>query len=69
MEQRLAQLEENQYFQEKHLKELDEALQAQQKYIDMLEKKLAHTEERLLNILAQSSEGYVQTLPPHFAKY
>ncbi len=68
MEQRLAVLEESMYFQEKLLKELDNALQIQQKYIDSLEKKLLRTEEKLDEVLQQNSEGYAHLVPPHSVK-
>ncbi len=68
LEQRLALLEEGMYFQEKLLKELDEALQAQQKHLDFLEKKLTLTEEKLAEALAQNSEGFEQGMPPHSVK-
>ncbi len=55
------------YFQEKYLKELDEALQAQQKYIDMLEKKLTLAEEKLANALTEG-EAFVNPVPPHSVK-
>ncbi len=65
-QQRLDLLEEGQYFQEKNLKELHEALHMQQKQLDMLEKKLARTEEKLASLLGlMDGQGITQTLPPH----
>ncbi len=68
-EHRLTLLEEGFYFQEKLLKELDEALQEQQKYITQLEKKLARAEEKIANLTNQQEGGFVQTVPPHSVKW
>ncbi len=65
-DQRVDLLEEGQYFQEKNLKELHEALTLQQKQIDVLEKKLHRLEEKLASVLhLADGQGIVQTLPPH----
>ncbi len=68
-EHRLVLLEEGLYFQEKLLKDLDEVIQEQQKQITVLEKKLAHTEEKLASLMAQNDGGFVQTVPPHSVKW
>ncbi len=51
------------------LKELDEALQEQQKYIDILEKKLVRLEEKLTQVQHQQEGGFVHTSPPHSIKF
>ncbi len=64
--QRIDLLEEGQYFQEKNLKELHDALTFQQKQIDMLEKKLHNLEAKITSVLqVVDGQGIVQTLPPH----
>lgn len=65
-EKRLARLEEQMYFQENALKELNDALFAQQRQIDLLEnalRKSAERERRLMELLAGKAAN---DLPPHF---
>ena len=65
-EQRIVTLEETLYFQEKLLKDLNETLQEQQKQINLLEKKLIYTEEKLMNIFAKNEQNkFVHAKPPH----
>lgn len=62
---RLARLEEGQYFQEKNLQELNAALIAQQTHMDVLEKRLALVEEKLGALQSLMDEGGTATVPPH----
>ena len=69
-EERIIRLEELAYFQEERLRELNEALTAQQQQIDTLEHRLAETMElarNLLDQLGQNGNGDpVNDLPPHY---
>ncbi len=62
-------MEENVYFQEKMLSELNEALQVQQKEIDELEKKVSQCQAKIAELEFKQDDGFVQTLPPHSIKY
>jgi len=66
-EEQIARLEEQAYFQEKLLAQLNEALTGQQKQIDQLEKRLAALEENMTAVLdAAFQDGPVNSLPPHY---
>lgn len=69
-EERIIRLEELAYFQEERLRELSEALTAQQQQIDMLEHRLVETMELARNLrdqLGQTGNGApVNDLPPHY---
>ena len=69
-EERIIRLEELAYFQEERLRELNEALTAQQQQIDTLEHRLAETMELARNQrdqLGQTGTGApVNALPPNY---
>jgi len=64
--ERLTRMEEQAYFQEQLLAQLNEALTFQQKQIDMLEKRLAELEENMQGMLDATRDAPVNTLPPHY---
>ncbi len=67
IEEKLARLEEQAYFQEKLLSQLNEALTFQQTQIDMLEKKIAELEQNVEGLLETApQDAPVNTLPPHY---
>ena len=67
VQEKINRLEELSWFQEKLLGELNEALTAQQRQLDRIEKRLAMIEERVRQ-LQQScgQDAPVNTLPPHY---
>lgn len=66
-EEHIARLEELTYFQEKLLKELNEALIMQQAHLDTLEKRLTVLEENVSAMLEDfGGNAPVNTLPPHY---
>lgn len=68
IEERLARLEEGQFFQEERLRELDAALVSQQAQLDRLEAQLADAVNllRLLRDRLDESNKPENSLPPHF---
>ena len=63
---RLARLEEQLYFQEHAIQELNDALLAQQRQMDAMEhalKIMAEREQKLLDLLADRPEN---AMPPHY---
>ena len=68
IEERLARLEESQFFQEERLKTLDSALTSQQGQLDRLETQLADAISllRLLRDRLDESSKPENSLPPHF---
>lgn len=65
-EELITRLEEQAYFQEKLLAQLNEALTFQQGQIDRLEKRLAMLEDNVAAVLDASQESPMNTLPPHY---
>ena len=65
-ENRLARLEEQSYFQEQALAELNQALTRQQFQLDEMEKRLALAEERIAVLLPLLEEGGRNAPPPHY---
>ncbi|MDR0238797.1 MAG: SlyX family protein [Deltaproteobacteria bacterium] len=65
-EDRLARLEEQNYFQEQVLAELNQALTRQQFQLDEMEKRLMVAEERINALLPLLEEGGKNTAPPHY---
>ena len=66
MEERLARLEEQIYFQEHTIQELNDVLFAQQRQLDAMQKTLtemADRERKLLELVAEKPEN---SLPPHY---
>lgn len=66
MEERLARLEEQIYFQEHTIQELNDVLFAQQRQMDAMQKTLtemAERERKLLELVAEKPEN---SLPPHY---
>ena len=66
MEERLARLEEQIYFQEHTIQELNDVLFAQQRQLDAMQKTLTEMAEReriLLELVAEKPEN---SLPPHY---
>ncbi|HJB64704.1 MAG TPA: SlyX family protein [Candidatus Mailhella merdavium] len=66
MEERLARLEEQIYFQEHTIQELNDVLFAQQRQLDAMQKTLtemAERERKLLELVAEKPEN---SLPPHY---
>ena len=67
LEEQIARLEEQNYFQEKLLSQLNEALTFQQAQIDFLEKRITELEQNVTSLLETSPlEAPVNTLPPHY---
>ncbi len=62
----MAKLEEQLYFQERLLSQLNDALTAQQKQIDQLEKRVVQLETVLHAVLDASREAPINTPPPHY---
>lgn len=65
LQERLARLEENMYFQESTIKELNEALTLQQGQLDTLERKLSQALEKLNDVQSMVDQGPESTVPPH----
>ncbi|WP_446424184.1 SlyX family protein [Mailhella sp.] len=66
-EEKLVRLEEQAYFQEKLLAQLNEALTFQQAQIDLLEKRIAELEQNVTSLLeASPQDAPAHTLPPHY---
>ena len=65
-EHRLNQLEEQAYFQEQTITQLDQALTRQQSQMDALELRLTQAEKRLLALLPLLDEGGQNGPPPHY---
>ena len=66
MEERLARLEEQLYFQEHTIQELNDVLFAQQRQLDAMQKtmtEMAERERKLLELVAEKPEN---SLPPHY---
>ena len=66
MEERLARLEEQIYFQEHTIQELNDVLFAQQRQLDAMQRTLtemAERERKLLELVAEKPEN---SLPPHY---
>lgn len=73
MEERVARLEENAWFQDTHLKDLDDQLLAQQRQLDAFERELANLRAQIAKIRNLSQEIELQadsadadSLPPHY---
>lgn len=66
MENRLTRLEEQLYFQEHTLQELNEALLAQQKQLDVMERALKRMEEQEQKLVAMLDNKPENTMPPHY---
>ena len=67
LEEQIARLEEQAYFQEKLLSQLNEALTFQQSQIDLLERRIAELEQNVTSLLeASPQDAPVYTLPPHY---
>jgi len=67
MEEKIARLEEQSYFQEKLLSQLNDALTFQQAQIDLLEKRIAELEQNVDGLLESApQDAPVNTLPPHY---
>jgi SlyX protein len=64
-ENRLARLEEQSYFQEQAVAELNQALTRQQFQLDAMEKRLALAEERIAALLPLLEEAG-NSPPPHY---
>jgi uncharacterized coiled-coil protein SlyX len=65
-EDRLARLEEQNYFQEQLLAELNQELTRRQARIEGLEKRLALAEKRITALLPLLEESGHSALPPHY---
>ena len=63
---RLTQLEEQNYFQEQAIAELNQALTRQQFQLDEMEKRLIFAEKRIAALLPLLDEGEVNAPPPHY---
>ena len=66
MEERLARLEEQIYFQEHTIQELNDVLFAQQRQMDAMQKTLTEMAERERKILELVAEKPENSLPPHY---
>ena len=67
LEEQISRLEEQNYFQEKLLSQLNEALTFQQAQIDVLEKRIAELEQNVTSLLESSpQDAPANTLPPHY---
>ena len=67
LEEQITRLEEQAYFQEKLLSQLNEALTFQQSQIDFLERRIAELEQNVTSLLeASPQDAPVNTLPPHY---
>ena len=65
-EDRLSRLEEQSYFQEQAVAELNRALTRQQFQLDEMEKRLALAEARIAVLLPLLEEGGQSVPPPHY---
>ena len=65
-EDRLARLEEQSYFQEQALAELNQALTRQQFQLDEMEKRLALAEKRIAVLLPLLETDGQNAPPPHY---
>lgn len=67
-EDRLARLEETLYFHEQTIDNLNEALTSQQRQLDIVQKRLAASEERIktLTIMLSDEGGEDTGPPPHY---
>lgn len=71
-EQSLGRLEENGYFMETRLKELDQLVAEQQTQLEALNKKVDQLQEAVAAIrafLSDSGKGQDQTPPHHIARF
>ena len=66
MEERLARLEEQIYFQEHTIQELNDVLFAQQRQLDAMQKTLTEMVERERKLLELVAEKPENSLPPHY---
>jgi SlyX protein len=67
LEEQIARLEEQNYFQEKLLSQLNEALTFQQAQIDLLEKRIAELEQNVETLMQSApQDAPANTLPPHY---
>ena len=66
IEDRLARLEEQSYFQEQTIATLNKGLTHQQFQLEGVEKRLALCEERILALLPLLDEGGQNAPPPHY---
>ena len=69
LEDRLARLEEQNYFQEQALAELNQALTRQQFQLDETEKRLILAEARIAALLPLLGEGRKNGPPPHYGTF
>ena len=65
-ENRLARLEEQSYFQEQTLAELNQALTRQQLQLDQMEKRLMLAEKRITALLPLLEKEGENNPPPHY---
>ena len=65
-EERLARLEGQNYFQERTIAELNQALMLQQTQLDGLEQRLALAEKRLAALLPLLEDNARDAPPPHY---
>lgn len=65
-EERMARLEENAFFQERLVGELNAALTDQQRQIDSLERDLREARAQLEELKLLLDDGGVATPPPHY---
>jgi len=65
-ENRLVRLEEQSYFHEQAIAELNQALTRQQFQLDEMEKRLIVAEKRITALLSLLEEGGGNTTPPHY---
>lgn len=63
-EERIAHLEETVYFQDQAIRELNEALTAQQFQMDEMEKRLVAMQTKLRSLLPLVEEGGMDDGPP-----
>ncbi len=63
-EERLTQLEETIYFQDRTIQELNEALTAQQFQLDDMEKRMLAMQTKLRALLPALEEGGIDNGPP-----
>lgn len=66
LEKTAARLEEQAYFQERLLSQLNDALTGQQKQLDLLEKRVEQMENSLNAVLEALRDAPQNTLPPHY---
>ena len=65
--QRIQRLEEQLYFQEESIKQLNQALTGQQFQLDSLQRRLELAEKRLAALLPLLDAGGEAGLPPHYS--